>query len=317
MIRLSDKSAAETEEMKLLWKECFGDSDSFIDFYFSKGCANNKIVIMREDNILTGMLHLNPYVFTGVNHEQIRTYYVVGVAVREGYRNQGRMKRLFDYAGSVLNSERIKFVYLWPANPDIYSTMGFQTVSQMVDIRINRSDFELLRDEMVTAKCDMEFGKLIRQLIMPHYSSENISTMVSELSSEGGDFFCLEKKGIAQGFYSVLRCGDTLEVDHIVPYFGLREYTSKLFDSIGEVLDRIDEEEREKALNDESESEEEASVEWEPGVKYIKITMDLRLLNCYRHTLDMNQVSLSRQYMSVNIADSDIDTERFLFSEIV
>ena len=90
MIRLSDKSDSEIAEMKLLWKEYFGDSDEFIDFYFEKICARNKIVIMREDGILTGMLHLNPYIFSADRKEIIRTYYVVGVMVREGYRNQRR-----------------------------------------------------------------------------------------------------------------------------------------------------------------------------------------------------------------------------------
>ena len=53
MIRLSDKSAAEIAEMKLLWKENFGDSDEFIDFYFDKICVNNKIVVMREHAIIS------------------------------------------------------------------------------------------------------------------------------------------------------------------------------------------------------------------------------------------------------------------------
>lgn len=346
MIRLSDKSDSEIAEMKLLWKEYFGDSDEFIDFYFEKICARNKIVIMREDGILTGMLHLNPYIFSADRKEIIRTYYVVGVMVREGYRKQGRMKKMFDYAYSVLSSERIKFIYLWPANEAYYGGVGFSTVTQMVDITFKREDLELLRDEMVTAKCDMEFGKLIRNLIMPEYSAENISSMVSEMCSEGGSFSCLEKMGTIQGCYSIIRNGDTLEVDHIVPYFGLREYTGRLFDSIEEALARYDDLETEirkeidtenagsdggtdnasadseayghpDAVSADSEADDHPETEDDQSIKFIKITMDYRIMQCYKHTLDMNQVSLSRKYMAAALEELPFDPGNLLFSEIV
>ena len=324
MIRLSDKSASEIAEMKVLWKEYFGDSDEFIDFYFDKICAGNKIVVMREDGILTGMLHLNPYVFSRDNKEIIRTYYVVGVMVREGYRNQGRMKRLFDYAYSVLSSERIKFIYLWPANEAYYTGVGFGTVSQMVDITFKKEDIELLRDEMVTSKSDIEFGKVIRDLVMPMYSADNINAMVSEMCSEGGSFNCLEKMGTIQGCYSILRNGDTLEVDHIVPYFGLREYMGRLFDSIEETLGNIEAEEYAADADEiieEAENTEDINgienIDDDSSIKYIKLTMDYRIMQCFKHTLDMNQVSLSRKYMVAALEELPFDPRNLLLSEIV
>lgn len=324
MIRLSDKSASEIAEMKVLWKEYFGDSDEFIDFYFDKICAGNKIVVMREDGILTGMLHLNPYVFSRDNKEIIRTYYVVGVMVREGYRNQGRMKKLFDYAYSVLSSERIKFIYLWPANEAYYTGVGFGTVSQMVDITFKKEDIELLRDEMVTSKSDIEFGKVIRDLVMPMYSADNINAMVSEMCSEGGSFNCLEKMGTIQGCYSILRNGDTLEVDHIVPYFGLREYMGRLFDSIEETLGNIEAEEYAADADEiieEAENTEDINgienIDDDSSIKYIKLTMDYRIMQCFKHTLDMNQVSLSRKYMVAALEELPFDPRNLLLSEIV
>lgn len=324
MIRLSDKSASEIAEMKVLWKEYFGDSDEFIDFYFDKICAGNKIVVMREDGILTGMLHLNPYVFSRDNKEIIRTYYVVGVMVREGYRNQGRMKKLFDYAYSVLSSERIKFIYLWPANEAYYTGVGFGTVSQMVDITFKKEDIELLRDEMVTSKSDIEFGKVIRDLVMPMYSADNINAMVSEMCSEGGSFNCLEKMGTIQGCYSILRNGDTLEADHIVPYFGLREYMGRLFDSIEETLGNIEAEEYAADTDEiigEAENTEDINgienIDDDSSIKYIKLTMDYRIMQCFKHTLDMNQVSLSRKYMVAALEELPFDPRNLLLSEIV
>lgn len=351
MIRLSDKSYSEIAEMKVLWKESFGDSDGFIDFYFDKICARNQIVVMREEGLLTGMLHLNPYVFTSDNREIIRTYFVVGVTVREGYRNQGRMKKMFDYAYSVLSSERIKFIYLWPANEAYYKSLGFGTVSRMVDITFRREDLELLRDEMVTSKCDLEFGKLIRNLIVPQYSADNISALVSELYSEGGSFNCLEKRGTIQGCYSLIRNGNVLEVDHVIPYFGLREFTGKMFDSIAEMLEKYDSEtitedeeiseEGNKVIEDKEIPEEgntatedveipeegntvtedmkmSDETEFEKSdIKYIKITMDYRIMECYKHTLDMNQVTLSRNYMVAALEELPFDPGNILLTEIV
>lgn len=40
-------------------------------------------------------------------------------------------------------------------------------------------------------------------------------------------------------------------------------------------------------------------------------------MQCYKHTLDMNQVSLSRKYMVAALEELPFDPGNLLFSEIV
>ena len=108
----------------------------------------------------------------------------------------------------------------------------------------------------------------------------------------------------------------------------------RLFDSIEETLSSIEAEEVEydsveisdditdtenNVLNDieiDGASDIE-SIDEDSSIKYIKLTMDYRIMQCFKHTLDMNQVSLSRKYMVAALEELPFDPGNLLFSEIV
>ena len=304
MIKISDKSASELVQMKMLWEECFADSESFLDFYFDKMCRSNQIVMMKEGSDLLGMLHLNPYNFTRGARELYRTCFITGAAVKEGYRNEGRLNKMLGYAATVLASENIKFVYARPENPALFEELGFATVTKMADITVKKEDLELLRDEMVTIRADLEFGKLVKNLITPSYSAESVNALVSEMSSKDGTLICLEKKGVVQGIFSVRRNGCYIDVEHVVPFFSLRDFMAKMFDVIEERLAVED------ARHAESEDPEDE------GVTHIRISLDTKLLMCFAHTLDMNQVTEGQGYMVAELRENGLDYENMLFTEL-
>ena len=306
MIKISDKSASELVEMKMLWEECFSDTEGFIDFYFDKMCRNNEIVMMKEDGDLVGMLHLNPYTFTRGTRELYRTCFITGAAVREGFRQEGRLKKMLGYAATALAAEGIRFVYARPENPVQFAELGFATVTKMADIVTRKTDLEILRDEMVTTRADIEFGKLLGSLITPSYSAEAVNALVSEMSSKDGNLFCLEKKGVVQGIFSIRRNGNILEVEHVVPFFSLRDFMSRMFDAIEERL--AIEEARTAAAEESDEPVEE--------VTHIRISLDTKLLMCFAQSLDMNQVTEGQGYMVSELRENGLDYENMLFTEL-
>ena len=324
MIKLSDKSMPEIAEMKLMWMEAFPDSEEYVDFYFDYVCLNNKIVTLREDGILTGMLHLNPYTFSKAGKEQYRTYFITGAVVREGYRQQGRLKRMLQYAFSVLESEGIRFVYINPNDERYFTSSGFQTITQLAEIRFRKEDINLLKDEMINSRSDVEFGKLVGHMILPNFSGENLRNNIASMHGRYDRYVNIGKQGLVQGYYSVFVRGDTVYVDNFVPYFGLRQITSKMFKDIeaaiysvgSDIAESIEEMDSAEESVYEDYADEGGALPDQKFIKYISITMDTRLINCYSQTLDMNQVRLSRKYMFLELKDSAIDYGSLIFSEL-
>ena len=74
-------------------KKCFKDEKSFVDYYYQEKTKNNIIYIVREDDDIQAMLHLNPYTLM-VNGIEKESYYIVAVATRKEYRGRRYMAGL-------------------------------------------------------------------------------------------------------------------------------------------------------------------------------------------------------------------------------
>lgn len=81
------------EQAKQLWKECFADSDAFIDLYFSKRYRDDITDVAEEDGRVVAVLQRIPYPLT-YGGKLIPTAYVSGACTHADFRNRGIMHRL-------------------------------------------------------------------------------------------------------------------------------------------------------------------------------------------------------------------------------
>ncbi len=118
------------DQYRELWSLAFGDTEKYMDYFFSK-----KIVqattwdISIEDRVIS-MLYALPYSvwYQGENYV---LPYIVGVATRPEYRHQGYMRSTMITAlRDIWNEEyrRRPIVFLSPADPAIYEPLGFVPV---------------------------------------------------------------------------------------------------------------------------------------------------------------------------------------------
>ena len=141
------------DELRFLWKSCFGDPKHYEDFYFDKVYADNKVYAIKGK----GMIHLNSY-RCRVMGKDIILPYIVGVATNEQCRRQGVMRRLLEQVILDLDEQKVPFAYLMPANEDYYKPFGFQSVTEKKECDVwfkdakGTLDFQYLTYE--------EFGKL-------------------------------------------------------------------------------------------------------------------------------------------------------------
>ncbi|MFV0343545.1 MAG: enhanced intracellular survival protein Eis [Anaerocolumna sp.] len=126
-ITLMDSKIKPQDSIYELWRECFGDSISYTDFYFQWKVKDNQIYTVFKEDKIAAMLHLNPYVLN-VRGNKIRTNYIVGVATKEEDRRQGLMRLLLEKAMVQMNEEQIPFTYLMPAKVEIYLPFGFRNI---------------------------------------------------------------------------------------------------------------------------------------------------------------------------------------------
>ena len=112
-----------------MWEDNFHDPVSYADFYFNEVYGKNEVLLNQEtqadDDIVKGMLHLNPYTLH-VKGQPTKAKYIVGVATDEEYRRQGVMRELLEKTFRELRSRGELFTYLMPADENYYLPFDFR-----------------------------------------------------------------------------------------------------------------------------------------------------------------------------------------------
>lgn len=119
---LTDEACLEAEP---LWREVFTeDTEAFTEYYFTEKAVRNRGLILEGAGQIRSMLYLTPECMRVMGRE-IPSAYIVGVATEEGCRHRGYMAYLLEKAMNMLYMEKMPFVFLMPASPDIYTPFGF------------------------------------------------------------------------------------------------------------------------------------------------------------------------------------------------
>ena len=108
-----------------LWRDCFGDTEQYMKFYFEKKAPASDVFEDWEGNKLCSMAFFTPYdaVFLG---EKCVVPYVVGVATRADKRHEGRMTKVLTEGMAHFRGKKSPLVFLSPADPAIYKPLGFR-----------------------------------------------------------------------------------------------------------------------------------------------------------------------------------------------
>ncbi len=124
-------------QVRALWKAAFGDSESYMDFYFEHIFPQNIVLGAIENDNLISMVHLNPYTvcFEG---KYLNTHYIVGVATASEYRRRGIMKRLLKMGIDYLQAAGEQFTYLMPTKEVYYRSLGFENYESSYLVPIGR-----------------------------------------------------------------------------------------------------------------------------------------------------------------------------------
>lgn len=146
-IKVQDYKTVHTQKQQIdaydLWKICFGDTKEYMDNYFVWRLKENEIIALYDNEVITSMIHLNPYPII-VSGKKIEANYIVGVATRPEYRKQGLMRKLLTKSLAKMYNDGHEFTYLMPASDKIYLPFDFRYVYEQHRWKIKLSQTDSL-----------------------------------------------------------------------------------------------------------------------------------------------------------------------------
>lgn len=159
----------ELDNIYHLWQECFGDSSSYMDFYFKHIIPKNQVISLYDENEIISMLHLNPYELS-VMGKLLTANYIVGVATKSSYRKRGLMRGLMEEAFRQMYQDKQCFTYLMPIAKEIYKPFDFSIVYEQ-----EPWNYEMLKaPEKLLVEQVKELDELIDIVVI---NNENINSV--------------------------------------------------------------------------------------------------------------------------------------------
>lgn len=171
-----------------LWKEIFGDTDRYIDFYFKEKAARSSVYSRYEEGQLVSMAFFTPYevVYRGV---ECICPCIVGVATSPAYRHRGYMKALLEQGIEEAAMRGCRAVYLCPADEKIYEPLGFRGVQYRTVIKVPEAGLERISQGHGFGHADRKYAVYPFCTLEADKKSEAAALAAKQLSISPIDFY--------------------------------------------------------------------------------------------------------------------------------
>lgn len=157
--------------MESLWRETFGDSQSYVSLVFDKYFCPELIAYSEEDGEIRSALLGVPYEFHGQQGSiPLRGLYLCGLATREAYRRKGIMSRLLEEINSRALQQGFDFTFLIPASSltrRYYESRGYHDAFfNVISHYVHGHDFDgNARDLHFKVMDEADIGQLTKWLV--------------------------------------------------------------------------------------------------------------------------------------------------------
>lgn len=115
---------ANRKSIEALWAYCFEKPDEpFFQWYFSRVCQMDDVVVAEENQHIAADLHLRPYTLN-LRGNSMPVDYMVGVATHPAARGRGIASKLLKNAFRISRSRGKSAVILMPSDASFYMPLG-------------------------------------------------------------------------------------------------------------------------------------------------------------------------------------------------
>lgn len=126
-IRMAQKG--DTVRQKEIWKRCFGDPDSYIEFYYANRYREDETAVLLQDGEISAMLTMISVRTVLPDNRSFNTAMLYAIATHPQYQNRGFATKLMDFSNRYLRGKEHAFSVLVPAKMqlfDYYRKQGYQ-----------------------------------------------------------------------------------------------------------------------------------------------------------------------------------------------
>ena len=205
--------------LRLLWKEAFGDPDSFLDAFFASAFSEKRARCAYLDGKVAGALY-----WFDCQYDDLRVAYIYAVATAEAYRGRGVCRALMEDTHTHLRARGYAGAVLVPGDGglfEMYRKMGYQTCGYLqkfaCDARVGAVS--------VTEIDRSEFAILRRRYLPLHgivQERENLSFLEAEAAFYKGEDFLLACRKVGDTLQGIELLGSIESAPLIVHAMGCR-----------------------------------------------------------------------------------------------
>ncbi len=203
----------ERKEARELWEEIFPeDSAAFLDYYDDWKTPEAWIQLRHRNGRAVSMIQWNPY-RVWMRGQEVQSFYLVAVATRPPYRHQGCMTGLLREGLAEMAERRVPFVFLMPADKDIYWPFDFRfiydkTEGEISELPMNTEAGDGLKisrlepEEYAEAAAFLQ-GRLAESRdVFTIRDAAYLERMQAECASDGGALEEIWAGGVRVGLFS-------------------------------------------------------------------------------------------------------------------
>ena len=221
IIKSPDNS--QIPELKNLWKESFGDSEEFIDSFFTTAYSSNRCRCVTIDGEIASVL----YWFDCLCDEK-RIAYIYAVATLKAYRGRGLCHKLMDNVHKELNELGYSGVVLVPGEESLfrfYGNIGYETCCYIDEFSCPGKE----KEKVDVRKIDKKTFASLRKKYLPKFSviqeNENLEFLETQAEFYSGNGFLLTAVSEDDTLIGIEFLGDKSLCESIIYSLGFRNGT--------------------------------------------------------------------------------------------
>jgi predicted acetyltransferase len=193
----------EINKLKELWKLCFGDEESYIDFYYKYRFKQSETLLLFENNQIASMLTMMPLELVLQNNRIYKTTMLYAIATHPNYRGKNLATQLITQSNKYIKSNNECLSVLVPASQPLFAFYYNQNYKDGFYIRENLLSYksiQLLSSEILE-KCNLApasadkynyvRNKILSGKIFIKYSDEDVAYQKKLCQETNADIYIL------------------------------------------------------------------------------------------------------------------------------
>lgn len=210
-------SSDDTHMLRRLWKEAFGDDDSFLDKFFHTAFSEKRTRCIKSDGQIIAALY-----WFDCMYNKHKIAYVYAVATAKKFQGRGCCTILMNDTHKLLNKIGYDGIILVPASEKLFSfyeKLGYITCAYKSRISADSSN----ECEKVSRISSDEYAKIRKSYLPPNailQENENIRFLSTMCSFYLGENFIFALADGQQKFRAVEYLGDIKKLSGILSSFG-------------------------------------------------------------------------------------------------